>query len=963
MKKTIISFALAAILVTILLAEERMYIFRTDKSVVSYSVSAIDSIKFADNQTAIQLFFTDKSKISYSINEIDSMAFAGAPDTVKVTYNGNTAVVQNPLNGAGVDITVNGADVIVFSSFTDNQVIYLLKGNSTDGMFKIYSEFKFELILGGLTLTNNDGPAINIQSKKRIDFKLAAGTTNTLNDGLSYASSTEDQKGTIFSEGQLIFNGTGTLSVKGNKGHAICSDDYIEFEGGNITVTGAAKDGIHSKDHFNMEGGTLNINATGDAVECEAGKIKIEGGSLTSTIASADAKGLKCDSTFTMTGGSLILTVNGNQGKGIKSVDKINISGGTITINTSGGVVLAALGSGFEPSYCTAIKCDSTINISGSTITITATGTAGKGISSDSNINITGGTIKITTSGNGGTYTNYLGVTDAYASSAIDADGNINVQSGEINIISSGTGVKGISTDGAITFGNTMNSPSINISNSGTKMLVSGTANYTTAVYAEPKNIKSDGGITINNGTFTLSCTQQGSELIDSDTDIAVNGGTFTITLGGNQSKGFNAKGAINFNGGTIGVTASGGVVSENITAATYDPSYCTAIKSTGSTTINGSNITITHTGAAGKGISADTDIKILSGTIKISTSGTGTTYKNASNVTDSYNATCITTDGNLIIKDGSVTCSSSGSGGKAISAFGTITIGDTNFIPTINLTTTGAKFLVSGSDYCHPKALRADGAITINNCAMTINSSDDGIHSETSITINNGDITIINSVEGIESKYIYLNGGTTNVTSSNDGLNATMGLQAGGTESNDNSLLSISEGTHFVNATNGDAIDSNGNILMTGGTVFANGPNSGVEEAVDFNGNFNMNGGTFIGVGSNSNMTKAMSTTSTQANMYLSTSSMVTSTTLMTVTIGGVATACFKPKVGGYKFLISTPQMTKGAAYVIYTGGTYTGGTSVNNLYQNGTFSTTGATAKKSGNLSTTTTVNSIPF
>jgi hypothetical protein len=40
-----------------------------------------------------------------------------------------------------------------------------------------------------------------------------------------------------------------------------------------------------------------------------------------------------------------------------------------------------------------------------------------------------------------------------------------------------------------------------------------------------------------------------------------------------------------------------------------------------------------------------------------------------------------------------------------------------------------------------------------------------------------------------------------TNVTASNDGLNATMGLQAGGTESNDNSLLSISGGTHFVNA------------------------------------------------------------------------------------------------------------------------------------------------------------------
>lgn len=82
MKKTIVSLTLAAILVTILFAEERLFIYRTDSSVTSYSVSAIDSIKFADNQTAIQLFFIDKNKTTYPINEIDSLVFAGTPDTV-----------------------------------------------------------------------------------------------------------------------------------------------------------------------------------------------------------------------------------------------------------------------------------------------------------------------------------------------------------------------------------------------------------------------------------------------------------------------------------------------------------------------------------------------------------------------------------------------------------------------------------------------------------------------------------------------------------------------------------------------------------------------------------------------------------------------------------------------------------------------------------------------------------------
>ncbi len=962
MKRNIIAIALTVLLVTFLVAEERLFIYYTNKTVSSYSVSSVDSIKFTNDQSAINIFL-EKNILTYPIKEIDSLIISGTPDTVKITYKGNTVEIQNPLSNAGVDITVNGADVIVNSTLSENQVKYLLKGNSSDGLFKIYSTFKFELLLSGLTLTNTDGPAINIQSKKRIDLKLLSGTSNTLIDGTSYTSSTEDQKGTIFSEGQLIFGGSGSLTIKGNKGHAICSDDYIEIEGGNITVTSALKDGIHSKDHFNLEAGVLNITATGDAIECETGKIKIEGGSVTSTITSADAKGLKCDSTFTMTGGNINLTVSGSQGKGIKSVGKMSISGGNITINTSGGVALSALGSGSVPSYCTAIKCDTTINISGSTITIIASGIAGKGISSDRDINITGGTTKITTSGNGAIYTNSLGVVDAYSSAAIDADGNVNILAGEINIISSGLGVKGITADGNTIIGSTNSNPVVNIASSGTKLLVSGIANYVTAIYSEPKNIKSNGSITIINGTVTLSCTQQGSELIDSDKDLNINGGTFILTLGGNQSKGLKATGSINLNGGTINVTSTGGVFLENVAAATYNPSYCAAIKSTGSTIVNGSNITITHTGVAGKGISADSNVEIIKGTVQISTSGGGTTYKNASNVTDAYNATCISADGSLTIKDGKITCSSSGSGGKGISANGTISIGESNIAPTINLTTTGAKFLVSGSDYCHSKTLKADGAITINNCNMSISSTDDGIHSEASITINDGSITVSNSLEGVESKYIYFKGGTTNVTASNDGFNATMGLTAGGTESNDNSLLSISGGTHYVNATNGDAIDSNGNILITGGIVFANGPNSGVEEAVDFNGNFNMNGGTFIGAGSSSNMTKAMSSTSTQSNMYLSTSTMIANSTLMTITIGGVATACFKPRNGGYKFLISTPQMTKGAAYVIYTGGTYTGGTSTNNLYQNGTFSTAGATSKKSGNLSTTASVNSITF
>jgi hypothetical protein len=88
-----------------------------------------------------------------------------------------------------------------------------------------------------------------------------------------------------------------------------------------------------------------------------------------------------------------------------------------------------------------------------------------------------------------------------------------------------------------------------------------------------------------------------------------------------------------------------------------------------------------------------------------------------------------------------------------------------------------------------------------------------------------------------------------------------------------------------------------------------------------------------------------------------------MTSGTLYSLTVGGTSVLSFKPKNGGGASLISAPQLVKGSAYVLYTGGSYSGGTSTNNLYQGGTFSTTGATTKKSGTLSTTSCTNTISF
>jgi hypothetical protein len=903
MKK--LAFLLVGVVcVAALFAQTELYIYKTDKTVLGIPVSKIDSILFS-KASIMKVFKTDKTTTDLVLSTIDSISVGEVvSDTVTITYAGTTATVDNPMAKYGVSVVANGANVVVNSTVTDNKINYLLKGSSTNGSFKIYSTYRIDLILNGVSLTNSDGPAINIQTKKRCEITMDAGTTNTLTDGTSYASSSEDQKGTFFSEGQLIFKGPGTLTVNGNAKNGIVADDFIE-----------------------VNGGTMNLNVT-----------------------PASAKGLKCSGT-------------------------LSLNGGAMTVNMTGSATLSATGLGYDPSYCTAIKCDSTIKIAGSAITITCSGVGGKGISSDQDVLMIGGTVNVTTTGNGATYINSLGKTDGYTATCLEADRNINILGGSVTTSSTGIGGKGISADGNLTFGDATNSPTINVTTTGTRLLVSGTTNYTTAVYATPKAIKSDGVMNIVNGTFTVSTAQSGGDAIDCDSVMTVSGGTLGITLKGAGTKGLKSSRDMNLNGGSITITASGATVLENVAAATYNPSHCTGVKSDAAINLNGTNITLTGSGTGSKGISSGATLTMNAGTVNLTCSGAGATYKNSTNVTDSYCSSCFSSDGAMLILGGKLTTATgaAATGGKGISSNAAITIGSATTTPILSITTTGARFLVSGTDYCHPKTLVSPLSITINSGTNTFTSTDDGIHSDLSVTINGGNKTVtaystIQGVwEGVEGPTITFNGGTTNIVASNDGINGTYGTVVGGTESNDNSNIYFKGGLVIVAGS--DAVDGNGNITMTGGTVIVNGPTSQPEEGLDFNGALIINGGLLISAGSNTNMTQAMSASSTQPGMFIKSSAVLASTSIFHIeNASGTDIITFKPKNNAYYFHFSSASLTKGAQYKIYFGGSYSGGsfiggTSGNGLYTGGTYSSTGATLKSTSTLSTTSTSNTISF
>ncbi len=260
---------------------------------------------------------TDESDESYD----DYIEHSTFDAQVTIRYSDGQATVTNPV--AGVTVARNGAHVTVTS--TVKKVEYVLTGSASDGSFKVYSDNKFKVTLDGVNLTNPTGAAINIQSKKRVFVVCNAGTTNTLVDGTSYTKTEgEDMKGCFFSEGQLIFSGSGTLEVTGKYKHGVCSDDYVRFRAGtNIKIATSASNGVKANDGIFIGGGVLNIEVTGNAgkgLSCD-GDMLVSGGRTTIIISGggvyedndvSGCAGIKCDGVFTMDGGVLALKSTGS---------------------------------------------------------------------------------------------------------------------------------------------------------------------------------------------------------------------------------------------------------------------------------------------------------------------------------------------------------------------------------------------------------------------------------------------------------------------------------------------------------------------------------------------------------------------------------------------------------------------------------------------------------------------------
>lgn len=238
-------------------------------------------------------------------------------NTVEVVYNGTTATVTVADNIASVVTVSSGTSshVVITSDTESEELTYSLQGTSDDGSFSLTGNYKCEIDLNGLTLTNPSGPALNIKNGKRIAISAKKGTTNTLADGKN-----KDYNGCIHCTGHLEFKGKGQLDIAGNSKHAIYSKEYTSLKNLTLNITGAKKDGIHCDEYFLMESGTVTIeNTEDDGIQCDmTGE--------TSTGELTDHEDEDTGNVYLLDG---TLTIKNYGGKSIKAGGEIIVKGGT----------------------------------------------------------------------------------------------------------------------------------------------------------------------------------------------------------------------------------------------------------------------------------------------------------------------------------------------------------------------------------------------------------------------------------------------------------------------------------------------------------------------------------------------------------------------------------------------------------------------------------------------------------
>lgn len=278
--------------------------------------------------------------------------------------DGSITLSPDGSTSTDASVRIDGQTVTITQAGT-----YQIAGTLDDGALIVESteNAKITLVLGGVSIKNSTGAAIQIATADDVTIELSEGTTNVLQSGeeVDIAAATESEEasgGALQSKVDLKIKGKGGLTVLGYLNNGIHCTKDLKIKSGNISVT-ALGHGIKGKNSVTVSGGTVTVTSGKDGITSdeteneEKGFVTIEDGEIIITSA---GDGVSAETTLTVTDGVIsIISGSGSANaqqktdnmrdwwdfdnsasddnsascKGLKAGKAMMISGGSITID------------------------------------------------------------------------------------------------------------------------------------------------------------------------------------------------------------------------------------------------------------------------------------------------------------------------------------------------------------------------------------------------------------------------------------------------------------------------------------------------------------------------------------------------------------------------------------------------------------------------------------------------------
>ena len=365
---------------------------------------------------------------------------------------------------------------------------------------------------------------------------------------------------------------------------------------------------------------------------------------------------------------------------------------------------------------------------------------------------------------------------------------------------------------------------------------------------------------------------------------------TLSDGTGGSQKGALYCKGKLLFNGsGKLSVT---GNTNNAIHSADYivfrkgNNIYANStanhgIKANDGIFINGGIINVEVSAEAAKGINCESNIIVNGGRTTVITTGGGT-YDTEDN--EAKGAACIKADSAFTINAGELWLKSTGSGGKGINV-------DTeaNFTGgNVYIVTEGGQYK-SNNDTSSPKGIKADGNINISGGAIWVRTNGyngEGIETKSTMNISGGEVA----------SYAY-----------DDAINS-------------KGDMTITGGYVYAQGKNNDGLDANGNIYIKGGLIYAicsGSPEVAIDANTEGGKKLYLTGGTVVAVGGLENGS-SLSQACYQASSW-------SKNTWYTMTYDSNTFSFKTPSSGGSGLVVSSA-----ATPTLSSGTTISGGSSV---------------------------------